>query len=86
MNVHPALVAEKIRAMEEVRDCAVRPCVLNGETRLKAFIVPAVPDEKGLAEKIRIVLKRKLEPEECPVSVALGDALPRNEMGKLSDW
>lgn len=87
VNVYPGQVAEKIRKLPEISDCAVRLMRPDEGTRLKAFIVPArMEDVRELRHKLRRRLKTMLTAEECPVSFSFGASLPRNGMGKLADW
>lgn len=67
-----------------VSDAAVRPA---GD-RLKAFVVPkdmSMPHEE-LEENLHDYMRRRLDAVARPASYAFGAALPRNEMGKLTDW
>jgi 4-coumarate--CoA ligase (photoactive yellow protein activation family) len=91
VNVFPARVAEIINSHELVAECAVRVAELGGDaarTRLKAFVVP-----KDLSIAHDEVLKAVeghvaglLQPLERPTIWQAGPALPRNDMGKLTDW
>lgn len=87
VNVHPARIAETIKRLPGISDCAVRLMRPEEGTRLKAFIVPsddeAVPE---LKRSLRRRLKKLLSAEECPASFRFGSSLPRNSMGKLMDW
>lgn len=87
VNVYPARIAEKIRSLPEVADCAVRPMRPEEGTRLKAFVVPAREEDiPELQHSLRRRLKKVLTAEECPSSFSFGASLPKNSMGKLSDW
>jgi 4-coumarate--CoA ligase len=87
VNVVPGVVAAGLREHPGVRDCAVRPFRDGGETRLKAFIVPeesVSPD--SLREELRKWIAGRFSAPERPVRLDVGERLPRNEMGKVSDW
>lgn len=82
-NVWPSHVAAVLRATAGVSDVAVR---LGTNGRLKAFVVPdqgADPVELARALGAAAGL---LPDAERPKAFAFGAALPRNGMGKLTDW
>lgn len=57
----------------------------SSDGRLKAFVVPTEGrqmDETELQEHLR----RRLRPVERPLSVTVGNELPRTALGKLTDW
>ncbi len=85
-NVHPEKVRDLLLAHPDVAEANVRLDRFTG--RLKAFVVPARalyhPDE--LAGRLRHHLKSRLHPFEMPRSIRFGPALPRNRMGKPTDW
>lgn len=71
----------------DILDAAVRP---HGE-RLKAFLV--VEDEvldshsrRKLLDAAEALANQELSPAARPVHYSFGKTLPRNEMGKLTDW
>lgn len=84
-NVFPERIRQRLLAHAAVADAQVR---LEPETgRLKAFIVPAggaAGDQ--LAEELDAWCGRELKTSERPRRFAVGAALPRNALGKLSDW
>jgi len=86
VNVYPDRIAGLISTHEAVAAAAVR---LHGQ-RLKAFIVPegdhANKDRASLEESIRHWLSTQLPTGQIPGHFMFGDSLPRNAMGKLSDW
>ena len=88
VNVSPGHVAERLRQHPRVADSAVRPHGEGSSQRLKAFIVPADPevDHDALRQEIEAWAWENLPAVERPTRITLGDALPRNEMGKLQDW
>ena len=69
----------------DVSECVVRPFETSSGTRLKAFIVPA-RDTTETENTLNQWLREQLPAPERPVRLDLGTELPRNEMGKLSDW
>jgi 4-coumarate--CoA ligase len=83
-NVWPARVAAMLRGLDGIADAAVR---LDGNGRLKAFIVPdGDRDPADLAPLIDGALIYRLSAAERPRRLRFGSALPRNAMGKLEDW
>lgn len=87
VKVVPGEVANRLMEHPRVRNCAVRPFQEGGETRLKAFVVPteAVVAEVLREELVNWIIDRFSAPER-PVRLDFGERLPRNEMGKVSDW
>jgi 4-coumarate--CoA ligase len=87
MNVHPALVAEALRAHPGVAEAAVRLDSRLPEPRLKAFVVPASgTDPAALTAALDAWCSARLPAPERPVRFTLGTALPRDAMGKPADW
>lgn len=87
VNVHPDRVAAALQEHPAVRECAVRPVLAEGETRLKAFIVPAgseAPDP--LRAQLEAWIAGRFSAPERPVMLDFGKRLPRNAMGKAADW
>jgi 4-coumarate--CoA ligase (photoactive yellow protein activation family) len=83
-NVWPERVAMQLNQCDGVDQIAVRLGV-NG--RLKAFVVPvpgAEPSQVGAT--LQQFAASRLSEAERPKSFCFGNALPRNEMGKLTDW
>lgn len=84
VNVSPQYVAERLRALESVAECAVRTTGPITKRRLKAFVVPANNEQEtddAIAQTIA-----QWPAAERPVGVTYGDTLPTNVMGKLTDW
>lgn len=87
VNVYPERVARILSEHAGVRQCLVRPLKNHHGNRLKAFLVPASGwDERALVEDIQRFARERLSDVERPVSITVGSALPRNDMGKLVDW
>jgi len=84
VNVSPQYVAERLRALESVAECAVRATGPTSKQRLKAFVVP-MHNEQETANAIAQTIAQ-WPAAERPLGVTYGDALPTNEMGKLTDW
>lgn len=88
VNVYPARVREAILSHEAAADCTVRLMRPSEGDRLKAFVALKPGREPGpeLLASLRDHLSARLDPLEQPKSITFGETLPRNEMGKLSDW
>lgn len=88
INVYPHRISDQLQALSEVSEASVRLMRPEEGQRLKAFIVPA---DRNLSEaELRDVLdtwcQHSLSPAERPRAFRFGSTLPRNDMGKLSDW
>lgn len=84
INVWPDQVANVLRRCSGVADASVR---LGDQHRLKAFVVPADPDDHAvLLDRLTLHVRRFLLPEQRPTSYVLGSVLPRTALGKLCDW
>lgn len=54
---------------------------------IKAFIVPKrIADQETLVDNVLSWLGARLPPQQIPKYISHGEALPRNAMGKLTDW
>ena len=86
-NVWPANIAHCILSNPAVRECAVRLMRPEEGDRLKAFVVLR-RGESGTytLRELEDWLRTRLSPHEIPGSTIFGAELPRNQMGKLSDW
>ena len=85
VNVSPAEVERRLRAVPGVRDCRVRLMRPDEGARLKAFIVP--DGEAGLtARDLRRRLREDLPAPAVPRSFTFGPRLPRTATGKATDW
>ncbi|MFV8836626.1 hypothetical protein [Aquisalimonas sp.] len=85
VNVVPSAVRERMQQCPDIEACAVRTRQTAHGQRLKAFVVPRTDDE-ATRERIAAWLHAQLTAPERPAAVTFGDVLPRNDMGKLSDW
>jgi len=87
VNVFPARVRQVLLAHPEVEDAAVRLMRPDEGARLKAFVVPrAGTDGADLVGRLRTWLDGQLAAPERPKALSTGLRLPRNAMGKLTDW
>lgn len=87
VNVYPAKVAALLKLHPGVRDAHVRLMRADEGQRLKAFVVAADPDGAiTLPDQLTLWLRERLPPAARPVSFTIGDALPTNRQGKISDW
>ncbi|HEY8382344.1 MAG TPA: hypothetical protein VIL09_09355 [Microvirga sp.] len=88
VNVYPERVARLLREHPAVAEAAVRLMRAEEGTRLKAFVVPKdqTADLPALDRDLRTWMAGVLSAPERPASLAFGPVLPRNPMGKLTDW
>lgn len=86
-NVFPARVRQVLLDHPQVRDAVVRLMTPEEGSRLKAFVVPAPgTDPTALRADLWRWSASRLTAPERPKAFKIGDDLPRNVMGKLSDW
>lgn len=86
-NVYPARIAALLSEVEGVAECAVRLMPPDEGDRLHAFVVPREgSDHKKILAALREQARKRLAPPERPAAYAFGTALPRNAMGKLTNW
>ncbi len=85
-NVFPDRIREQLLAHADVADAAIRLEPTTG--RLKAFIVPQAADvnDNDLIDRLDAWCGSQFSAVERPRRFAIGAALPRNAMGKLTDW
>ena len=87
INVFPARVRQVLLDHPQVHDAQVRLMAPGEGARLKAFVVPEPgADSVALRSELWRWTESRLSAPERPKSFTLGQALPRNAMGKLSDW
>ncbi|MGX5915235.1 AMP-binding enzyme [Aliidiomarina sp. Khilg15.8] len=84
VNVYPMHVAAVMQESPLVAECVVRPYMVQGQQRLKIFVVPA--DDSVTERDLRAFAAEQLRSVERPQQYAFGTAVPRNDMGKLCDW
>ena len=86
-NVVPDQVRAALARHPAVADIAVRPMRPEEGSRLKAFVVPAaVVNPDALLAELRRFAASILTPAERPGAYSFGPALPRTNLGKLTDW
>ncbi len=103
-NVSLEHVEDVLGGIPGVEQAIVRTTEVDGEPRLKAFLVTGAAAEaapgsqpppgghpsSGAAPPSREAVERyareNLRAVERPVSVTFGEAVPRNAMGKITDW
>lgn len=91
VNVFPSKVQEVLNNHPLISECAVRPKALNGDAshmRLAAFVVLkdlSYDQDKARAD-IADYCKTHFSAPERPNHLTFGNALPKNEIGKLADW
>jgi long-chain acyl-CoA synthetase len=86
VNVHLGLVQARLAQLPGVQAITLRLADLHGQPRLKAFVVPMSDAPDDLSEQLLAWSRQHLAPAARPVHITLGEALPRNGMGKLCDW
>jgi long-chain acyl-CoA synthetase len=82
-NVTPQWVADQLLQHAAVAQCAVRAHGQGANLRLKAF---AVLKDSTQQASFEAWMQDTLPWYACPVSVSYGPELPRNTLGKLTDW
>jgi long-chain acyl-CoA synthetase len=85
-NVFPEQVRARLLSHPEIGDAAVRFDPVS--SRLKAFIVPAegTTETNTLVDRVDTWGGTQFKAAERPRQFTVGDAIPRNAMGKLADW
>jgi long-chain acyl-CoA synthetase len=88
VNVSPARVRDILLGRPEIADAAVRLMRDDEGHRLKAFVVPRGPaaEHTALRRKIGAWVNAELPPHERPRAITFGAKLPRDALGKLTDW
>ena len=88
LNVFPAHIANVLQQISGVQQAVVRLMNSDEGHRLKAFIVPdgAIKDEERLKKEVYDFCEQNLRAVERPKSIKVGDSLPKNAMGKITDW
>jgi long-chain acyl-CoA synthetase len=85
-NVFPEQVRIRLLSHPEIGDAAVRFDPVS--SRLKAFIVPVkgTTETNTLVDRVDTWGGTQFKAAERPRQFTVGDAIPRNAMGKLADW
>ncbi|MBK1668803.1 hypothetical protein CKO28_12255 [Rhodovibrio sodomensis] len=83
VTVHPDAVARKLASRPGVREARVRP---SGR-RLKALLVPETDtDWAAVKQDVRAWAETALAPAERPTTYTLAASVPRDALGKETDW
>lgn len=86
-NVFPARVRQVLLDHPQVADAQVRLMRPEEGSRLKAFVVPSTgADPEVLRSALWRWTESRLTAPERPKAFTVGHQLPRNAIGKLSDW
>lgn len=85
-NVSLAWVTQQVQAHPAVRDVSVRLDTQTTPSRLKAFVVLQDPADTAQREQLALWLTDNLPWYASFHSITYGPTLPRNAMGKPSDW
>jgi long-chain acyl-CoA synthetase len=84
-NVSPNWVADEIRALPNIKNCAVRAHGQGANSFLKGFIV-LTEDTETHRHDVAFLIRTHLPHTAMPKHLSFGAALPTNAMGKLADW
>lgn len=85
-NVSPTWVCDQLRSHPSVKQAAVRLSTSVRPPRLKAFVVLHTPDDAGQRRALELWALNQLPWYANFSTVTYGLELPRNAMGKPSDW
>ena len=88
INVYPQSVADRLAVHHLLAQAFVRPTEIRGQQRLKALLVFEHPMLDTAAHRQQLLdwIRGEFRAEERPVVLTFGEAPPRNDMGKLTDW
>jgi 4-coumarate--CoA ligase (photoactive yellow protein activation family) len=86
-NVDLAHVEDVLSSMPGVDRAYARPTEVDGEPRVKAFVVPVAGEQVAATpDAVAGFARNRLRSVERPVSITIGEAAPTNELGKIVDW
>jgi acyl-coenzyme A synthetase/AMP-(fatty) acid ligase len=86
-NVFPSQIRQVLLAHPQVADALVRLMAPHEGARLKAFIVPKPgTDLAALRAGLWSWTEARLSAPARPKAYTLGEHLPRNALGKWTDW
>ena len=86
-NVYPARVRQVLLDHPQVTEAQVRLMTADEGSRLKAYVVPSADvDPVALQAELWHWTASRLTAPERPKAFTVGELLPRNAIGKLSDW
>ncbi len=88
VNVFPTKVRDELLKHPQVKECLVRLMRKEEGNRLKAFIIASEDtfDELALRKTLREYMLKNLTSPEIPSSITFGKELPKNLIGKPTDW
>ncbi|MEO0468075.1 MAG: AMP-binding protein [Bacteroidota bacterium] len=90
INVFPKQIAERMAALPSVQACWVRKMHPSEGVRLKCWVIPNpnVPeaDWPVLRQELFQWIENELSPPERPRSLTLSSKVPKNDLGKETDW
>lgn len=88
INVFPTRIAEQLHQLPQVKEVVVRLMSPEEGERLKAFVVPADPQQSTaeLRQQLQDWCQHHLKTVERPQAFTFGSQIPRNSLGKNSDW
>jgi long-chain acyl-CoA synthetase len=91
VNVSLEAVSTALAEHPAVKECAVRRMSPEEGDRLKAFVVPEAavksPEEETILRRgLFTWAAERLSVAEQPRAFSFGEALPRNDLGKVLDW
>ena len=85
-NVSPQWVADQLMRHPAVKQASVRLNVNAEPARLKAFVVLNAPSSTQQRAELEAWAIEQLPWYAAPASISYGEELPRNALGKASDW
>ena len=85
-NVSPQWVADQLMRHPAVKEAAVRLNVHAEPARLKAFVVLNAPASTQQRAELEAWAMEQLPAYAAPGAISYGAELPRNALGKASDW
>ena len=88
INVYPRAIAQKLESLDAVAQARVRLGSAEEGERLKAFIVPANPEQPSseLEAELAEWCRAQLSAPETPTRFSFGRQLPTGSLGKAADW
>jgi 4-coumarate--CoA ligase (photoactive yellow protein activation family) len=88
INVFPRRIEEQLCQLPQIKEVAVRLMSSEEGDRLKAFVIPTDPRQSTaeLRQQLQNWCQHNLKTVERPQAFTFGNQLPRNALGKASDW
>jgi len=84
INTYLNEIEEKIKSYQLVKDCIVRTYETTTGTRLKSFIIPTDLTTNTLQKITNFI--NKFPAHKKITNIKFGEKLPKNEIGKITDW